>query len=899
MTKEKTTHEVPSDPVVVKTSKSVKPKALEVDAPLISSEVDSTVTPPNMPGSYLTVDSRMDSSTITAKFRAKEAPELVLEDLVDSSGEAGARKIDIPLDYLTPLMGFTALISYEGKSQGQAATSSVKEVGISFYSASESEALAPRLLHEQIINNTPTYDMKVHKGNETVLLPVHPLAKAGDKVYCTAVTQQDTTPYVFYTVIYNHVLTEEEASWGYILKPEIARGWLARRKPWRSLTLQSAWITSGLEAEPPAEIDPHLETRLPRNALEVQLRRTAALIVDPGLENLPPPHLRQSVSYNDEWCLNPELTQQGGDVNASNLDTYADDQVCFYASGAGYGPQSLGCVTIENDGDQPTVKLSPCIVACFFNKPLTLTYTVQFPNNEGFQSSPERVINVLVPQFARADVEEATNGVVDLNTFSRAATAIVPVWAYAECSNRCWMWISGEREDGSAYRFDILSAVPVSDAWKDRGVDVLIPRNELQKLADCSDFELHFAVTFCDAVNFADAHEFPPHVFTIEQEPMTLLPPSVTEAVGSDLTAYNARNGVQVEVDFVGNSPKCSISVCWTKPDGTCWPLASKPGSTEGAVIFSLPSEAVISGMGQTVPITYTVTTACKVQTSSPLNLNISLPVRLETPNVLEATPPQTQNAVLDLRTFTGNANSLEDTMWFLRAGQKCWLRVTGTDKNGNPYPFDVYSARTITTEETTTGVASPLLRADLNNVMDGSAMTLTFEVATDGSLNANVVCPSRVLKVVAPPEIRYENFTAQATRLISAGQSFGISTMLISFISGPGQSGISNYSSIPGMLEGQALVLSDGVGQASSPQNIRLSLTFGCKRIRFAYTYNHYATSFAFSSPTGDYLGTVTLNGNPSNGWVDFSAPGNATIGRIDIRSGDWMYLDFFTFWL
>lgn len=120
MAKEKTTAEVPSDPVDAKTPKSIKPQALEVAAPLISSEVNSIIEPSKMPDSYLTVDARMDNPPITVKFSAKEVPELVLEDVVDSSGESGARKIDIPLAYLTKLMGFTALISYSGKSQGQA-----------------------------------------------------------------------------------------------------------------------------------------------------------------------------------------------------------------------------------------------------------------------------------------------------------------------------------------------------------------------------------------------------------------------------------------------------------------------------------------------------------------------------------------------------------------------------------------------------------------------------------------------------------------------------------------------------------------------------------------------------------------------------------------------------------
>ncbi|WLH25634.1 hypothetical protein PSH76_07280 [Pseudomonas sp. FP215] len=873
--------------------RTATPNALEVNAPLISSEVHSSVVPSAMKGSYLTVDPRMDSSDITVKFGAKEAPELLLEDLVDSSGESGARDIDIPLDYLTTLMGFTALISYTGRSQGQVAASLVKEVRISFYPESESEELAPRQLHEKLLHNTPTYDMNDHPGNETVLVPLHPLAKAGDKVYCTAVTKQDAPPHTFYTVIYDHLLTEEDVASGTPLRPEIARGWLARRKPWRSITLQSAWITSGLPAKPYADVDPHLETRLPRNALEVQRRRTAALIVAPELD-LPPPRLKESVEYNGEWWLNPELTREGGHVEALNLDTYAGDRVCFYVNGPGYGRKLLDCVTIEHDGDLPAVTLSPCIVACFFDKSMTLTYTLAFNDNE--QQSPGQVVSVSAPQFPHPDIEEATRGTLDLRTFSENAMAKVPVWAYAECSNQCWMWATGEHEDGSAYRFDILAGVAVIDDWKAHGVDAPIRRSDLQKLADCSTFTLHFAVAFCDASTLANAQVFPSQVFNIEQEPLVLPEPSVTEAVGSDLTAWNGRGGVHVEVNYVGNNPKHSISVCWRKQDDTCWPLISKPGSTVGPVIFALPPEAVIEGMGKTIPITYTVATACKLQTSLPLNLNISLPTRLETPNVLEATPPNTQNAILDTRIFAGNANSHEDPMWFLRAGQKCRLRATGTDKNDTPYTFDIYADRTITPQEVTEGVTYPVLRTDLDKLKDNTNLTLTFSVATDASLNENVVCPSRTL-IVRVITLVTEDFTTTLPGYFPAGSPAQTPTMTITARSGI--VGIHAASpAVPGMTSGNAIALSCSTGtEGPTPsQSVDLFLKREYLRVRFAFTRNAYYGVCYFYGRNGELLGT--RSGLSINSWVDFSAPDGKLINKISVVSQQHSYLDSFQFY-
>ncbi|WP_353632311.1 hypothetical protein ABVN18_09390 [Pseudomonas canadensis] len=841
----------------------------------------------------------MDDGPITFTFDTKEKPGPQFAPIVDKSGKAGPRKVAIPEDYLTKAMGFTLLVSYSGTSQGKPAASRVEEVGVSFYSADQSEALAPRLRDRREVNNTPTYDMKWHKGDEQVNVPVPYLAKEGDKLYCTIATEQDAAQHVFYHLVNGYTLTADDISAddtspGRILHFFIRRGWLARRKAWKVLTIQTGWITSGLSAKEPADVPAHLETQLPANALEIQYRDSVALIVDRGIDK-PPPHLRQSVLYNREWHLNPVLTENGGEVDAPNLETYAGDHVCFTLSGPGYGSKPLGCVTIVNDGDMASVELSACDIACFFNKKMTLTYTLEFPNGEEPQSSPEQVVNVSLPEFPHSEIEQATGNIVDLNTFKGDATALVPIWGYIECSKCCWMWITGEYEDGSPYRFDVLTAAPVTDEWKEKGVATSILRAELKNLADCSTFEVHFAASFCEHSELADAHEFPAEAFTIEQEPLVLPEPEVTEAVGSNLTAYNGRNGVHVEVNYVGNNPKHSISLCWKRPNGTCWPLVSKPGSSSGAVIFALPAEAVIESMGTTVEIVYTVTTACKVQTSPPLNLTISLPVRLETPNALEAVPAKTQNGVLDLRTFTGNANSLEDTMWFLRAGHICWLDATGTKKDGTPYSFTVYAARVITAGELTAGVAGPLLRSELDKLGDATHLNFVFRVATDGSANKSnaVVCPSRVL-IVRVITMVTETFESLAGGYYPAGTILNTPLMTVSHSSATlGVHGA--LSSEPGMTSGNAIAFSCSVGEGHLPrQQVVFALKAGYQRIELAYMRHVYYGKFEYFNASGDKLGERVLSaGFPMNSWVDFSAPSGQLITKIVVTTEQHSYTD------
>jgi len=392
------------------------------------------------------------------------------------------------------------------------------------------------------------------------------------------------------------------------------------------------------------------------------------------------------------------------------------------------------------------------VIACFFNKPMALSYTVRFPNLMGPEpQSPDRVVNVLTPRLSPSEITEATHGKVNLNIFSEDATAFVQIGDYATCANYCWAWITGKYEHGSDYRSDILIKEPVIEDWMNKGIETIIPRDKLQKMDDCSDFELHFAFSFCEACDRSDAIEAPAAKFHIIQEDLVLLPPTVDKAQDNELEPWNARDGLEVTVSYLRMNEQHEIALCWQRPNGLYWTLEPQRGSREGDVKFRLPAEAVIESMGETVEITYTVITKCReAQTSAPLSLKINLPTRLETPNVLEATPPGVDHGILDMRAITGNANSFEDPMWFLRKGQKCWLRATGTDRNGFSYTFDVYANRIVTDGEATNGVAGPIQHALLDRLKNNSTLTLAFSVSTQGNLKENVVCPLRVLTVKA-----------------------------------------------------------------------------------------------------------------------------------------------------
>ncbi len=671
---------------------------------------------------------------------------------------ASGNVADIPWQWISTCIGHTVLIWYEAVVGGKREESLVLELEIQDVREGDLRESMPEFAHAELEWGTRWLNMFKFMGNETIQVKAWPMIRPGSRLFIVVAGNEQNVPPLFKWVAFDHVVTEEEAREGYVFEFELLRGWLARLDDYSSCTCHLGVIWDGCEPDAPvSDVNP-----LPRNAQDFHQRSTVLLRVDPTPDLLAP-GIREAVDCGVAgWLINPTNTVSGAHLVIAYDGMAPGDVVCPHLSGTpGAGSPPFPCHTVQPGETSLVFPVPPSAISANFGKPVTASYTVSF-NGLGPWPSPFFTATVLEPtEFPKPYIEQVTAGVLDLKTFNDDATVVVPIWDYAAVGQCVWVWISGTSADGSPYLFYILMDEPLTTGWLANGVDAPISRAELQELEDCSDFELHAAVSFDGKCDLATAIAFPAQTFKIEQEPLVLLEAKVTEAVGPNLTAYNGRNGVHVEVKYAGSNPNHCISVCWKRPDGSCWPLTPKPGSTTGAVIWLLPPEAVIESMGKVVEVIYTVTTACKVQTSPPLSLNISLPVRLETPNVRQATPPRTQNAILDTRTFTGDADSFIDSMWFLRAGQKCWLRAVGTHKNGNPYPFIVYAARTITAAEVPVGVDGPLLRSELDNLMNNTNLKLTFSLAADGSLNEKVICPSRELTVrTLPPLNDFSTFT-------------------------------------------------------------------------------------------------------------------------------------------
>ncbi|KAF1021513.1 MAG: hypothetical protein GAK37_03461 [Pseudomonas sp.] len=644
---------------------------------------------------------------------------------------SGTNVVDIPWQWVSRCTGHTVLIWYTAMVSGVLRHSLVLELEIQYPREQDLVVSRPVFVHAALEWGTKWLNMFNFSGDETITVEAWPMIQEGDSIFLTVAGDQLQVPYSFIWVAYNYVVTQAEAHAGHVFQFRLPRAWLARRQDYSALTTHLGVIRDLSSPIAPDPADPHLENPLPVNVQDFHLRTTTLLRTDPALD-LPAPHIKEAADGGAAgWLINPANTVDGAHIVISYEGMHAGDIVCpQFAGTPGPGSPPLVCHTVQPGETSLEFAVPPSAISANFDKPVTVTYTVSH-SGIGPWASPPFVASVLgLSRLPTPQVQEATGNVLDLNTFVGDATCTVEPWYYIALEQHCWMWVTGTLADGRPVSMTVLEAEPVNRSWLTEGASALLARSELEKLADCSEISSHFAVSFNGAVNRADAVEFPVRWLHLVQEALVLDAPRVLEAVGSELTVWNGRDGVTVRVAYARMSPRHEIQVCWRGQDGTCLPLAPKPGNLDpGYVDFRIPVEAVIHGIGKTVAISYTVSSECKFAPSAALPLRISVPVRLPTPKVVQATA-----GVLDLRTFTRDATVTVENWWFMLAGQKGWLTCTGIKEDGAAYSIRVMVAEDISATDVANGLSRVLERAELEKFRDKSSVKIVFEVTPDGS---------------------------------------------------------------------------------------------------------------------------------------------------------------------
>jgi DNA-binding beta-propeller fold protein YncE len=156
---------------------------------------------------------------------------------------------------------------------------------------------------------------------------------------------------------------------------------------------------------------------------------------------------------------------------------------------------------------------------------------------------------------------------------------------------------------------------------------------------------------------------------------------------------------------------------------------------------FQLTTAFILANAGREVVFTWILLSGGVETESEPLTLTI------ESVNVTDPNFPKPEiveaygtNAV-DLRAFTGDAHIVCEPWPFIGAGQKLWLHVLGTGKDGNPKTVVIEgTGKTLTPAQIQNGLAYAVLRKDLELFEPGKELRVRLRVDFSPNENANTI---------------------------------------------------------------------------------------------------------------------------------------------------------------
>ena len=660
---------------------------------------------------------------------------------VKDGSNSGSIDVDISVLVLAACMGYTVDIWYTATLDGK--TERSLTLSLTVQKLEPEDLPAPELPDVVTDHGTRWLDLRKFSGDARVQLQPWPLMVEGQRLWILVVgNEHHTGNYRFEWVLENHRVTALEVRRGFA-DLRLSRDWLEGNDDYSSITVKAAFTPDGSLGTPPA--DPAVSL-LPANAHELRFATENLRLGEPELDLLAPRVLEATECGTEGCLLNPINAKHGATIRVAYDGMAQTDWVCAYFEGAaGPGTPSLACVNGSTSGFVE-IPVPASAISANFCQSVIVRYTV-LRDTILWPSPPLNLKVLCLTDWPTPKVTQATLGELDLRTFSRDAECTVAPWWFIAAGQPTWLWVTGELENGTPYRFDVLIGQGLPASGEEDGVISWLPRHELEKLADCSKLQVRFAVNFNGQIDHPSAVEFPSRELTVHQQDLNLISPTVDEAARDFLNPENAREGVTVRVTYDRISPRHTIQLHWKRPDGTTLPIQAKPGNdVPGYVEFKVSLEEVIACIGQTVSLGYTVTSPCKQATSLDLNLKVLVPKHWPKLVVLEAT-----HGILDLRNFEGDA-TIKVKPWtpWMVVGQRAWLRGEGTGKDGSRYEFDVIVGEPMSAEDVDSGLQRILQRTELESLKRLSKLVLTCRVTLDGDADVRkaIVFPPLELTV-------------------------------------------------------------------------------------------------------------------------------------------------------
>ncbi|MGE1177309.1 Ig-like domain repeat protein, partial [Pseudomonas bananamidigenes] len=214
-----------------------------------------------------------------------------------------------------------------------------------------------------------------------------------------------------------------------------------------------------------------------------------------------------------------------------------------------------------------------------------------------------------------------------------------------------------------------------------------------------------------------------------------LPPPKVVQAPDDILNPKDGLNGADVRVSYKSMKPDLdTINLKWigTEGEGTSLDL-ELPGDASGTVTFHIGSNVIGANIDRRVSVGYGVTRYGFTTPSESLDLYVS---NFEDPENDWPRPqvPLATSDVLDLMTFSGDANALVLKWPFIALKQRLWLRLEGKTTTGSDYVIRMLDGVEITPAQVSNGLNEVLLRSELMKLGHSTPADVICKVSFDGT---------------------------------------------------------------------------------------------------------------------------------------------------------------------
>nr|WP_315446271.1 hypothetical protein [uncultured Pseudomonas sp.] len=344
-------------------------------------------------------------------------------------------------------------------------------------------------------------------------------------------------------------------------------------------------------------------------------------------------------------------------------------------------------------------------------------------------------VGVALPTFDRPEVEGADNDVLDPDKVPPlGATLVVPYLGTRDKDRVTWRWRGSASGGSTSGHIDLIPATA------GKPVRITVAKQYVTANLNgtvVADYSIQRA-----GATVGNSHELTLRIGTA----LDLDAPKIKEANGStSLNPLAAKDSLTAIVDYTGMAIGDDIVVTWTgtTPNGSDT-SEKTPVTTLGPQSIPLKNAVVAFNLGKAVTVSYTVTRGSAPVPSKVLPLTV-LAIPQEDPALGKPLITQAANngegPELDVRALTANATIRINSWPLIALKQYVWLRVEGTNKDESKYDKTFLQPPGSQTNQGWVDQGYYLHQiplADLQNLKDGSDLTLYFKAGLGGSQDVN-----------------------------------------------------------------------------------------------------------------------------------------------------------------